>query len=31
MNRVEDDAWGVQDKWENEAQTKDKNKEYYKA
>ena len=23
--RVKDDAWGVQDEWENEAQTKDKN------
>ena len=22
--RVNDDAWEVQDKWENEAQTKDK-------
>ena len=23
--RVKDDAWGVQDEWENESQTKDKN------
>ena len=23
--RVKDDAWGVQDEWENEAQMKDKN------
>ena len=23
--KVKDDAWGVQHKWENEAQTKDKN------
>ena len=23
--RVKDDAWRVQDEWENEAQTKDKN------
>ena len=23
--RVKDDAWGLQDEWENEAQTKDKN------
>ena len=23
--RVNDDAWGMQDKWENEAQMKDKN------
>ena len=23
--RVKDDAWGVQDEWEDEAQTKDKN------
>ena len=23
--KVKDDAWGVQDEWENEAQTKDKN------
>ena len=22
--RVKDDAWGVQDEWENETQTKDK-------
>ena len=22
---MKDDAWGVQDEWENEAQTKDKN------
>ena len=24
--RVKDDAWGVQDEWENEAQMKDKKK-----
>ena len=31
--RVKDDAWRVQDEWENEAQTKDKNilKKCYKA
>ena len=31
--RVKDDAWGVQDEWENEAQKKDKNilKKCYKA
>ena len=23
--RLKDDAWGVQDEWENKAQTKDKN------
>ena len=23
--RLKDDAWAVQDEWENEAQTKDKN------
>ena len=23
--RIKDDAWGVQDEWENEAKTKDKN------
>ena len=23
--KVKDDAWGVQDEWENEAQMKDKN------
>ena len=25
------DVWGVQDEWENEVQTKNKNKECYKA
>ena len=33
--RLKDDAWGVQDEWENKAQTKDKNikkkKKCYKA
>ena len=30
---VKDDAWGVQDEWENEAQMKDKNilKKCYKT
>ena len=31
--KVKDDAWGVQDEWENEAQMKDKNilKKCYKT